>query len=73
MDILAPFLTLKELGNFLKARRERISPIQVGLPYGNNRRTSGLKREEVAQLANISLSWYTWLEQGRSIKVSSQV
>jgi transcriptional regulator with XRE-family HTH domain len=64
---------LKELGNFLKARRERISPTQVGLPYGNNRRTSGLKREEVAQLANVSLSWYTWLEQGRSIKVSSQV
>jgi transcriptional regulator with XRE-family HTH domain len=63
----------KELGNFLTARRKRISPTQVGLPYGNNRRTSGLKREEVAQLANVSISWYTWLEQGRPIKVSSQV
>lgn len=64
---------LKELGQFLKIRRERISPTQVGLPYGNRRRTPGLKREEVAQLANVSLTWYTWLEQGRSIKVSDQV
>lgn len=63
----------KELGRFLKARREKISPTQVGLPYGNRRRTLGLKREEVAQLASVSLTWYTWLEQSRSIKVSEQV
>ncbi|MCX7749856.1 MAG: helix-turn-helix transcriptional regulator [Clostridia bacterium] len=63
----------KELGQFLKTRRARISPTQVGLPYGNRRRTPGLKREEVAQLANVSLTWYTWLEQGRPIKVSEQV
>ena len=63
----------KELGQFLKTRRDRISPTQVGLPYGNRRRTLGLKREEVAQLANVSLTWYTWLEQSRSIKVSDQV
>lgn len=63
----------KELGKFLKTRRDKISPTQVGLPYGNRRRTLGLKREEVAQLANVSLTWYTWLEQGRSINVSDQV
>lgn len=63
----------RELGQFLKTRREKISPTQVGLPYGNRRRTLGLKREEVAQLANVSLTWYTWLEQSRSIKVSEQV
>lgn len=63
----------KELGQFLKSRRDKISPTQVGLPYGNRRRTLGLKREEVAQLANVSLTWYTWLEQSRSIKVSDQV
>ena len=64
---------IKELGQFLKIRRERISPTQVGLSYGSRRRTPGLKREEVAQLANVSLTWYTWLEQGRPIKVSDQV
>ena len=63
----------KELGRFLKIKREKISPTQVGLSYGNRRRTPGLKREEVAQLANVSLTWYTWLEQGRDIKVSDQV
>lgn len=63
----------KVLGQFLKTRRAKISPTQVGLPYGNRRRTPGLKREEVAQLANVSLTWYTWLEQSRPIKVSDQV
>ncbi|EKQ51729.1 MULTISPECIES: helix-turn-helix transcriptional regulator [unclassified Clostridium] len=63
----------KELSQFLKSRRNKISPTQVGLPYGNRRRTLGLKREEVAQLANVSLTWYTWLEQNRPIKVSEQV
>lgn len=63
----------RELGQFLKARRARISPTQVGLPYGNRRRTPGLKREEVAQISNVSITWYTWMEQGRPIKVSEQV
>jgi len=63
----------KELGKFLKTRRDLISPTQVGLPYGNRRRTLGLKREEVCQLAHVSLTWYTWLEQSRPIKVSEQV
>jgi hypothetical protein len=62
-----------ELGGFLKARRARLSPAEVGLPEGNRRRTPGLRREEISQLAGISLTWYTWLEQGRPIQVSSYV
>ena len=62
-----------ELGNFLKTRRNKILPSQVGLPDGMRRRTPGLRREEVAQLAGISLTWYTWLEQGRSINVSDHL
>jgi PAS domain-containing protein len=63
----------KELADFLKTRRARILPSQVGLPAGLRRRTPGLRREEVAQLAGIGLTWYTWLEQGRPIQVSAQV
>lgn len=62
-----------ELAQFLRSRRERLSPAQVGLPGGGRRRTPGLRREEVAQLAAVSPSWYTWLEQGRDISVSGQV
>lgn len=64
---------LKELSNFLKTRRDRISPEQVGLPEGGRRRTPGLRREEVAQLAGVGVTWYTWIEQGRDIQVSVQV
>ncbi len=63
----------KELSDFLKTRRARIMPSQAGLPEGPRRRTPGLRREEVAQLAGIGLTWYTWLEQGRPIRVSTQV
>lgn len=63
----------EELADFLKTRRARILPSQVGLPSGTRRRTPGLRREEVAQLAGIGLTWYTWLEQGRPIRVSEQV
>lgn len=63
----------KELGQFLKTRRARVSPLDVGLPEGLRRRTKGLRREEVAALSGIGLTWYTWLEQGRDIKVSSAV
>lgn len=63
----------KELGDFLKTRRKRMSPEQVGLPTGGRRRTEGLRREELAQLAGIGVTWYTYLEQGRSIRVSAQV
>src|ERR1700731_4348365 len=62
-----------ELAAFLRARRERISPEDVGLPPGLRRRTPGLRREEVAQLAGVGVTWYTWLEQGRPINASVQV
>lgn len=63
--------TRTELAEFLRSRRERISPQEVGLPAGSRRRTPGLRREEVAALAGVGLSWYTWLEQGRDISVSA--
>ncbi|MHA6532381.1 helix-turn-helix transcriptional regulator [Paenibacillus sp. BAC0078] len=64
---------LQALSDFLKSRRAAISPASVGLPEGTRRRTPGLRREEVAQLAGVSNTWYTWLEQGRDIKVSPSV
>lgn len=66
-------LRRRELGGFLRSRRERISPDQAGLPKGTRRRTPGLRREEVASLAGVGVTWYTWLEQGRDIRVSEQV
>ncbi|MPM33939.1 hypothetical protein SDC9_80520 [bioreactor metagenome] len=63
----------KELADFLKTRRHSISPSQVGLPTNTNRRTPGLRREEVAQLSGVGLTWYTWLEQGRPIHVSVSI
>ena len=62
-----------ELAAFLRSRRERIRPEDVGLALGGRRRTPGLRREEVAQLAGVGVTWYTWLEQGRDINVSTQV
>src|SRR6201996_35509 len=62
-----------ELASFLRSRRERVSPEDVGLPPGGRRRTAGLRREEVAQLAGVGVTWYTWLEQGRPINASVQV
>jgi transcriptional regulator with XRE-family HTH domain len=66
-------LRRRELAGFLRSRRERITPDQVGLPTAGRRRTPGLRREEVAQLAGVGVTWYTWLEQGRDINVSEQV
>ncbi|HEY2706213.1 MAG TPA: helix-turn-helix transcriptional regulator [Candidatus Dormibacteraeota bacterium] len=63
----------KELAAFLRSRRARLGPEDVGLPNGLRRRTPGLRREEVAQLAGVGVTWYTWLEQGREISVSRQV
>ncbi|PES41085.1 transcriptional regulator [Priestia megaterium] len=63
----------RELGDFLKVRRERLSPGDFNLPIGARRRAKGLRREEVSQLAGIGVTWYTWLEQGRDIQVSSEV
>jgi transcriptional regulator with XRE-family HTH domain len=64
---------LQELGNFLRTRRARLTPEDVGLPRGSRRKTPGLRRSEVAQLVGVSVDWYTWLEQGRSITPSTQV
>jgi transcriptional regulator with XRE-family HTH domain len=64
---------LQELGDFLRTRRARLAPEDVGLPRGSRRRTPGLRRAEVAHLAGVSVDWYTWLEQGRPITVSTQV
>lgn len=64
---------LQVLSEFLKTQRAKVMPQSVGLPVGNRRRTPGLRREEVAQLAGVSTTWYTWLEQGRDIKVSASV
>jgi transcriptional regulator with XRE-family HTH domain len=62
-----------ELGSFLRTRRAGLRPEDVGLPPGPRRRTPGLRREEVALLAGVGVSWYTWLEQGRPINASWQV
>ncbi|GJM73720.1 hypothetical protein HMSSN036_59360 [Paenibacillus macerans] len=64
----------EELSRFLRTRRERITPNQAGLPEsGRRRRTPGLRRSEVALLADVGLDWYTYLEQGRHINVSAEV
>lgn len=63
----------EELKVFLRARRAEVSPEAAGLPRGARRLTRGLRREEVAQLAGVGLTWYTWLEQGRDIRVSTDV
>lgn len=65
--------TRRELADFLGSRRRQLAPAAVGLPAGANRRTPGLRREEVALLAGVSHTWYTWLEQGRDIRPSRQV
>ena len=63
----------EELASFLRSRREGTDPVSVGLRPGPRRRTPGLRREELAQLSGISVTWYTWLEQGRHITVSREV
>jgi transcriptional regulator with XRE-family HTH domain len=63
----------RALGQLLRSRRERLLPADVGLPAGNRRRTAGLRREEVALLANLSATYYTFLEQGRQVRPSGQV
>ena len=62
-----------ELADFLRRRRADIKPEDVGLPGGGRRRTPGLRREEVAQLAGVGATWYTWLEQGRDVRASQDV
>ena len=64
---------LAELADFLRTRREALRPEDVGLPGGGRRRTPGLRREEVSQLAGVGTTWYTWLEQGRYVRASASV
>jgi transcriptional regulator with XRE-family HTH domain len=71
--ITAPAPQRRQLIDFLKGCRARLTPGQVGLPDTNRRRTPGLRREDVAALAGVSVTWYTWLEQGRDIQVSADV
>src|SRR6202043_3000946 len=59
-----------EFGNFLRSRRPKLNPKSVGLPDGRRRRASGLRREEVAELAGIGVDWYIRLEQGRAVSPS---
>jgi transcriptional regulator with XRE-family HTH domain len=63
----------KQLTELLKKCRARSSPAEMGLPVQSRRRTPGLRREDVAALAGVSVTWYTWLEQARDIKVSADV
>jgi transcriptional regulator with XRE-family HTH domain len=63
----------RELGAFLRSRRERMSPSAAGFASGPRRRTPGLRREEVAMAAGVGTTWYTWLEQGRDVRPSAEV
>jgi transcriptional regulator with XRE-family HTH domain len=72
-DELADDFRRSELGEFLRIRRSKVQPEDVGLPPGGRRRTPGLRREEVAVLAAVGVTWYTWLEQGRPINPSEEV
>jgi transcriptional regulator with XRE-family HTH domain len=60
----------RELAEFVRAHRERLAPDSLGLPARTRRRTPGLRREEMAQLCGMSVTWYTWIEQGRDVSVS---
>jgi transcriptional regulator with XRE-family HTH domain len=63
----------REIANFLRTRRMRRQPEELGLPRGRRRRTPGLRREEVATAAGVSAEWYTWLEQAREVHPSADV
>jgi transcriptional regulator with XRE-family HTH domain len=73
LGLAPPPTRRRELAEFLRHRREATTPDAVGLTANGNRRTPGLRREEVSQLAGVGLSWYTWLEQGREITPSPSV
>jgi transcriptional regulator with XRE-family HTH domain len=62
-----------QLSEFLKSCRARLPPAAVGLPQAARRRTPGLRREDVAALAGLSATWYTWLEQGRDVRASDRI
>ena len=62
-----------KLAEFIRARREAVTPAMAGLPGGGRRRTPGLRREELAQLCEVSPTWLTWLEQGRPVSASAKM
>ena len=66
-------MTTTTLGEFIRTHRERTTPASVGLPGGGRRRTPGLRREELAQLCEVSPTWLTWLEQGREVAASGKL
>jgi transcriptional regulator with XRE-family HTH domain len=70
MDPETASIPRRALAQFVRAHRLRLTPAAAGLPAGTRRRTPGLRREEVAQLAGISTTWYTWMEQARAVSVS---
>jgi transcriptional regulator with XRE-family HTH domain len=70
-DVRVPTQHPAELGRFLRSRRARLAPADVGLAPGSRRRVDGLRREEVAELAGIGATWYAWLEQGRDVRASA--
>src|SRR3954466_11277317 len=63
----------RQRAEFLRSCRARIKPADLGLPAPQRRRTEGLRREDVAALSGVSVAWYTWFEQGRSMRVSDEV
>jgi transcriptional regulator with XRE-family HTH domain len=70
MRARSPDQRQQQLADFVRAQREKLEPAASGLPAGGRRRTPGLRREEVAQRCGLSVTWYTWLEQGREISLS---
>ncbi|WP_443750447.1 helix-turn-helix transcriptional regulator [Asticcacaulis solisilvae] len=66
-----PITELSQLGDFVRAVRQRLRPEDFGLPKGTRRRTQGLRREEAALLCGISPTWFTWIEQGRTTGISN--
>lgn len=63
----------RQLADFLRTRREKLKPEQLGITQLSRRRTPGLRREEVAEIAGVGTTWYTWLEQARDIQPSAEV
>jgi transcriptional regulator with XRE-family HTH domain len=70
MQKTQPLTQRRELGDFIRAQREKLAPEAVGLIGATRRRTPGLRREEIAQIAGLSTTWYTWIEQGRDVSMS---
>jgi transcriptional regulator with XRE-family HTH domain len=73
MDQETASISRRALAEFVRAHRLRLTPASVGLTAGGRRRTPGLRREEVAQISGISVTWYTWIEQAREVSVSPAV